>query len=146
MALPLPDDVLYNIFRRLGHTDTVQCQRVCKSWNTLLRHPEEHVWETVKLDLSTLCDGEIAGTKHLAAFLDDLKPVRFKVRVEFTCAGHERSMYQLTLLRLETVRWDADHPSTIGLTEAVASMTKLQDLHIEFCYIHPEGDCLRSWM
>lgn len=48
-GVPLPSELLYYVFWLLDFEDQVRCQRVCKGWNTLLKHPQVFVWHTVIL-------------------------------------------------------------------------------------------------
>ncbi|KAK9812058.1 hypothetical protein WJX73_001916 [Symbiochloris irregularis] len=53
-TVPLPADLLQIIFAALPFQSKVNCHRVCKSWNSLLRGSET-LWGSVDLDVGRLC-------------------------------------------------------------------------------------------
>ncbi|KAK9812324.1 hypothetical protein WJX73_002365 [Symbiochloris irregularis] len=45
----LPADILYKVFSALDFCSKVKCQRVCKSWNDLLRQPGSPLWGIIHI-------------------------------------------------------------------------------------------------
>lgn len=55
MALSLPQDVLYKIFKLLQLTEKVRCQQVCRAWNDSLRNPcDPNVWGAIRIGKAQL--------------------------------------------------------------------------------------------
>ncbi|KAK9789539.1 hypothetical protein WJX73_000404 [Symbiochloris irregularis] len=54
-GLPLPWDLQTRILSLLDFRTQIQCERVCKAFNSLLRRPEAKIWSTVSIDHRNSC-------------------------------------------------------------------------------------------
>lgn len=85
--LPVPPDLLTQIFTVLGFHDRLRCQRVCKAWNALLRDPQDRVWGRIYMDLRLLCELSSTSSRPsalvcISVFTRRFLPVSRSVRVK----------------------------------------------------------------
>ncbi|KAK9801367.1 hypothetical protein WJX73_001228 [Symbiochloris irregularis] len=52
VGLPIPIELHCKIFALLGFKDKINCQRVCKAWNQVLREPLSPIWGNVALSMA----------------------------------------------------------------------------------------------